>query len=94
MFPLFLPDIAGLGDKPIMNIFQDPAAWLTGLIERSSEAVAVYLPNLIGALGILLLGWLGGLLVRWVILRFGTGLDALMASLYRRTGRPLQVARA
>jgi len=71
-----------------MNIFQDPAAWLTGLFERSSEAIAVYLPNLIGALGILLLGWLGGLLVRWVILRFGTGLDALMASLYRRTGRP------
>ena len=72
-----------------MNIFEDPAAWLQGLVARTTETVAVYLPNLVGALAILLLGWLGALLVRWIILRFGTGLDALMSSLYRRTGRPL-----
>jgi small-conductance mechanosensitive channel len=71
-----------------MSIIDNPAAWLEGLIQRTVEAIAVYLPHLVGALGILLLGWMGGLLARWVILRFGTGLDALMASLYRRTGRP------
>ena len=70
-----------------MSILQNPTAWVEGLISSTAESAVAFLPNLVGALGILLLGWLGGLLVRWTLLRFGTGLDALMATLYRRTGR-------
>ncbi len=70
-----------------MNILENPTVWLRGVLSRSAESIVALLPDLVAALGILLLGWLTGRLVRWMILRFGTGLDALMATLYRRTGR-------
>ncbi len=70
-----------------MSILQNPTLWLRGLLSRTAESVVAFLPDLVAALGIMLLGWLAGRLVRWMILRFGTGLDALMATLYRRTGR-------
>jgi hypothetical protein len=69
------------------DAIDSPRAWLNELLAQAAGALTQYLPSLLGAIGILLLGWLVAWLLRWSILRFGKGFDALLAALQRRTGR-------
>jgi small-conductance mechanosensitive channel len=69
------------------DAIESPRAWLEQLLQQAGSAITEYLPSLLGALGILLLGWLVAGVLRWLVLRFGKGLDALLAALQRRTGR-------
>ena len=74
-----------------MNVLQDAMDWFREPLLRLLDALVNYFPILIGALAILLAGWVGAYLLRWIVLRFGTGLDAILTTIYRRTGRkPLQ----
>ncbi|GGO83628.1 hypothetical protein GCM10011348_27860 [Marinobacterium nitratireducens] len=50
------------------------------------RTLAAYLPNLITALLLLLLGWLFARLIRALTLRFGSGIDRLTAHLRRHSG--------
>ncbi len=70
-----------------MNILEDPTIWIEQVVSQSATAVEAYLPKLAGALIIILLGWSAARVARWVTLRFGKGLDALLAAFHRRAGR-------
>lgn len=72
-----------------MNLFDDPIGWLKLQASQWLDALRDFLPDLLTALGLLLLGWLGALLLRWLVLRFGRGMDALLAAVYRQTGQTL-----
>ncbi len=49
-----------------MNNF-DPAAFLTGILERFTEQLTDYLPNLVSALLVLLLGWIVAIILRKIL---------------------------
>jgi hypothetical protein len=70
-----------------VNLVDDPALWLSEVVSEFTLAVKALLPNLLGALALLLLGWLVAVLVRWLILRFGKGLDVLLALVHRSLGQ-------
>jgi small-conductance mechanosensitive channel len=70
-----------------VNPFDDPLGWLQEQMALSLEALRGFLPDLLAALILLLLGWLGALVLRWLVLRFGRGMDALLTALYRQTGQ-------
>jgi hypothetical protein len=66
------------------------SAWLALLTEPLaglSHRLLAYLPDLAGAMAVVLGGWLVGQLLRKLIVRFGSGLEHLLAALQRRTGR-------
>ena len=76
-----------------VNLIDQPALWLDQAISELTLALKTFLPNLIGGLVLLLLGWLVAFLARWLILRFGKGLDAILAALHRLTGQEVSQPR-
>lgn len=68
------------------NLLTDPMAWATEAGGRALAEAQAFLPKLLQALVLLLLAWGAAWLLRAVILRFGRGLDRLLASLNRATG--------
>lgn len=70
-----------------VNLIDDPGLWFDEAIGELMVALKTFLPNLLGAVALLLLGWLAAFIVRWLILRFGKGLDAILAAVHRRLGQ-------
>jgi small-conductance mechanosensitive channel len=69
------------------HLLDDPGLWLTELVEELTVAFKIFLPNLIGGLALLLIGWVAAYVVRWLIHRFGSGLDAILAVINRWLGQ-------
>lgn len=76
-----------------LNLIDHPALWFDALISESALALKTFLPNLLGGIGLLLIGWLSALAVRWLILRFGIGLDAILTLVHRWTGQEVSKPR-
>ena len=69
-----------------MGIFDDPRGWAARTLAEWLGAAGAFMPNLLWALLLLLGGWLGARLIRLLIVRFGRGLDALLATIQRQLG--------
>ena len=80
--PSSLPD-----RKPAAHLLEDPEAWFEDRLGQAVVSLKTFVPDLLGALALLLLGWLAAVAVRWLIQRFGKGLDALLTALHRWTGQ-------
>jgi small-conductance mechanosensitive channel len=72
-----------------VNLFDDPLGWLKLQAGQWLDTLRDFLPDLLTALVLLLLGWLGAMVLRWLVLRFGRGMDALLAAVYRQTGQTI-----
>jgi small-conductance mechanosensitive channel len=70
-----------------VNLIDNPGLWLQEVLEKLTVALKVFLPNLLGALALLVIGWLAAFIVRWLIHRFGKGLDAILAVIHRWLGQ-------
>ncbi|MEN8800890.1 MAG: hypothetical protein ABF297_02845 [Thiogranum sp.] len=70
-----------------VNLIDDPGLWLEHVLEELIIALKTFLPNLLGALALLVIGWLAAFVVRWLIHRFGKGLDAILAVIHRWLGQ-------
>ena len=70
-----------------VNLIDDPGLWLEHALEDLIIALKTFLPNLIGALALLVIGWVVAWVVRWLIHRFGKGLDAILAAIHRWLGQ-------
>ncbi len=70
-----------------VNLIDNPGLWLDQVTGEFILTLKTFLPNLLGGIALLLLGWLAALLVRWLILRFGKGLDAVLAVIHRWLGQ-------
>jgi hypothetical protein len=70
-----------------VNLIDDPGLWMDHAIGSLVVALKTFLPNLLSGVALLLLGWLAAFLVRWLVMRFGKGLDALLAVIHRWTGQ-------
>ena len=68
------------------DLLEDPVLWGAQLVAELSEALITLAPNLLIALAILLVGWIGAFVLRWLIHRFGKGLDAIMNVVHRWLG--------
>lgn len=65
------------------ELLTDPASWAADATARLIHGLQAVLPDLLQAGILLLLGWLGAWITRLVILRFGSGLDRLLATLHQ-----------
>ena len=74
-----------------VNLIDNPGLWLEQALEELTVALKTFLPNLLGALTLLIMGWVAAFVVRWLIHRFGKGLDAILAAIHRWLGQ--EVAR-
>ena len=70
-----------------VDLFDNPGLWLEQILANLIAALKTFLPNLLAALALLLLGWLAAFVVRWLVQRFGKGLDALLALVHRWLGQ-------
>ena len=70
-----------------MNLIDDPGLWLEQALEELTVVLKTFLPNLLGALALLVIGWLAAWVVRWLIHRFGKGLDVILAVIHRWLGQ-------
>lgn len=70
-----------------VNLIDNPGLWLDEAASEVILALKTFLPNLLGGLALLLLGWLTAFIVRWLVMRFGKGLDAILAVVHRWTGQ-------
>jgi len=70
-----------------VNLIDDPGLWLEYALQDLILVLKTFLPNLLGALALLLIGWLAAFVVRWLIHRFGKGLDAILAVIHRWLGQ-------
>lgn len=68
------------------NLLDDPGLWMNEALAELTRAMKTFLPNLLGAFALLLIGWVAAFLVRWLIQRFGKGLDAILTIFYRWMG--------
>lgn len=70
-----------------MNVLDDPRLWLEQVLQQGLVSLRTFVPELLAALVLLLLGWLGASLLRWLIQRFGKGLDAVLNVVHRWLGQ-------
>lgn len=70
-----------------VNLIDNPGLWFDQAVRELTLALKTFLPNLLGALALLLLGWLAAFVLRWLIQRFGKGLDAILAVVHRWLGQ-------
>jgi len=68
------------------NLIDDPGLWMQQAVAELAQAMKTFLPNFLGALALLLIGWVAAFAVRWLIQRFGKGLDAILTVFYRWMG--------
>ncbi len=76
-----------------VNLIDNPSLWFDEALGELTVALKTLLPNLLGALALLLLGWLAAFVIRWLIHRFGKGLDAILAAVHRWTGQEVSQPR-
>lgn len=69
------------------NLIDNPGLWLEEALKELTVTITTFLPNLLSALVILLIGWIGAFVLRWLIHRFGKGLDAILAIINRWLGQ-------
>lgn len=84
--PAVNPSLSPLENIGI-NIFDNPGLWVEQVLENLVHTLKTFLPNLLAALALLLLGWLAAFVIRWLVQRFGKGLDALLALVHRWFGQ-------
>jgi small-conductance mechanosensitive channel len=70
-----------------VNLIDNPGLWLEQALEELGVALKTFLPNLLGALALLVIGWVAAFVLRWLINRFGKGLDAMLAVIHRWLGQ-------
>ncbi len=70
-----------------VNLIDNPGQWLEGVLRELTTALKTLLPHLLEALALLLVGWLAAFLMRWLVNRFGKGLDVIMAAIHRWLGQ-------
>jgi small-conductance mechanosensitive channel len=70
-----------------VNLIDNPGLWLEEALQELLLALKTFLPNLLEALALLVVGWLAAFILRWLIHRFGKGLDAILAVIHRWTGQ-------
>ncbi|MGD2075491.1 MAG: hypothetical protein PVG38_11315, partial [Gammaproteobacteria bacterium] len=70
-----------------MSLIDNPGLWLEEALEELNLALKTFLPNLLGAAALLVIGWLAAFAVRWLVHRFGKGLDAILAVIHRWLGQ-------
>lgn len=71
-----------------MEYFSNGGVILAGAFERFAERAGHYLPNIAGAILLLLLGWLVARLLRTLAVRLAVVLDRLLARLTSTPGNP------
>jgi hypothetical protein len=76
-----------------VNLIDQPAHWFDEAINELLINLKTFLPNLLGGIALLLFGWLMAFVARWLIMRFGKGLDAILAVLSRWTGHEVSQSR-
>ena len=76
-----------------VNLIDQPALWFDQAINELVITLKTFLPNLLGGIALLLLGWLVAFVVRWLVMRFGKGLDAILAVVHRWTGQEVSLPR-
>jgi len=69
------------------TLIDDPGLWLQELVNELVTGLKAFLPDLLGALALLFIGWLAAFTLRWLIHRFGKGLDAILAIVHRWLGQ-------
>jgi len=69
------------------NLIENPRLWLEQVLKELSDAVITFLPDLLGAVALLAVGWVGAYILRWLIHRFGKGMDAIMNVVHRWLGQ-------
>lgn len=69
------------------NLIDNPGLWLEEAAGELALVLKTFLPNLLGALALLFLGWLSAFVLRWLIQRFGKGLDAILSVVHRWLGQ-------
>jgi small-conductance mechanosensitive channel len=69
------------------SLVDNPGLWLEQTLTQLTDAIITFLPNLLGAVALLLIGWLGAFVLRWLIHRFGKGMDAIMNVVNRWLGQ-------
>ena len=70
-----------------VNLIDNPGLWLEQALQELTLALKTFLPNLLEALALLVVGWVAAFVVRWLIHRFGKGLDAILAVIHRWLGQ-------
>ena len=70
-----------------VNLIDNPGLWLEGALRELTVALKTFLPHLLEALALLVIGWLAAFIVRWLVNRFGKGLDVIMAVVHRWLGQ-------
>jgi len=70
-----------------VNLIDNPALWLEEALRDLTVVLKTFLPNLLGALALLFIGWVAAFLIRWLIQHFAKGLDALLAVVHRWLGQ-------
>jgi small-conductance mechanosensitive channel len=68
------------------DLIDNPGLWLEEVVKELTDAVITFLPDLLGAVAVLVVGWVGAFILRWLIHRFGKGLDAIMNVVHRWLG--------
>jgi len=69
------------------NLIDDPGLWIEEALTELTRALKTFIPNLLGALALLLVGLAAAFALRWLIRRFGKGLDAILTLVYRWMGQ-------
>ena len=70
-----------------VNLIDNPGLWFDEVSRELTLALKTLLPNLLAAIALALLGWLAAIVLRWLIMRFGKGLDAILAVVHRWSGQ-------
>jgi len=70
-----------------VNLIDNPGQWLEGALRELTVALKTFLPHLLEALALLVIGWLAAFIVRWLVHRFGKGLDVILSVVHRRLGQ-------
>jgi hypothetical protein len=70
-----------------VNLIDNPGLWFDEAVNEVTLGLKTLLPNLLGALALLLVGWFLAFVIRWSIQRFGKGLDAILAVVNRWLGQ-------
>jgi hypothetical protein len=70
-----------------VNLIDNPGLWLEGALRELTAALKTYLPHMLEALALLVIGWLAAFIVRWLVNRFGKGLDVILAVVHRWLGQ-------
>jgi small-conductance mechanosensitive channel len=75
------------------DLINNPGQWFEESLKELWSTIYTFLPVLLGALATLLVGWLAAVVLRWMIHRFGKGLDAIMAIVQRWLGHEVSRSR-